>query len=106
MMLFQWVLPLANVFKVITKSSVSTDSGTPTDLIDVPTNKTEIVLSLLLANKHTTSVKVTVLIVSTTNQSGSHGANETVKVLSAISIDEETSLEVMSGQKYIINNMN
>ena len=94
---------MANVFKVITKSSVSVDSSTPTDLIEVPTSKTEIILSLMLANKHTSSIKVTVLIESDTTQAGGHGANETVKVLNAITVDEETSLEVMSGQKYILN---
>ena len=93
---------MANVFKVITKSSVSVDSGTPTDLIEVPTSKTEIILSLMLANKHTSSIKVTVLIESNTTQAGA-SQNATVKVLNAITVDEETSLEVMSGQKYILN---
>lgn len=94
---------MANVFKVITKAGVSTNSSTPTDLLTVANNKTEVVLSLLLANKHTTSIKVTVQIESTTSQTGGHGANETVKVLNLVSIEEETSLEVMSGQKYILN---
>ena len=93
---------MANVFKVITKSSVSVDSGTPTDLIEVPASKTEIILSLMLANKHTSSIKVTVLIESDTTQAGA-SQNATVKVLNAITVDEETSLEVMSGQKYILN---
>ena len=93
---------MANVFKVITKAGVSTDSSTPTDLIEVPANKTEIILSLMLANKHTTSIKVTVQIESDTTQGGA-SQNATVKVLNSVSIEEETSLEVMSGQKYILN---
>ena len=57
---------MANTFKVVTKPSVSADSSSPTTIYTVPSSTTSIVLALLVANKHTSSIKATVQIVSTT----------------------------------------
>jgi len=92
---------MANTFKVVTKASVATDSGSPTSLYTVPSSTTSIVLALLIANKHTQSVKVTVVISSDTTNSGA-SANADVNVIKDISIEEETSLELMAGQKYVL----
>ena len=93
---------MANVFKVITKDSVGVGSGNATTLITVPSSKTEVILSLMLANKHTTSIKTSVLIESNTTQAGG-SANGDAYVIKDVSIEEETSLEIMSGQKYVLN---
>lgn len=95
---------MANTFKVVTKSSVATSSGSPTTVYTVPASTTSIVLALLIANKHTTSVKVTVQIESDTasGTTGGGANNATVNVIKDVSIEEETSLEIMSGQKYVL----
>lgn len=93
---------MANVFKVITKAGVATDSNSPTTLITVPDSKTEIILSLLLANKHTDSIKASVILSSNTTQSGASANADTFIVKNAV-INDGTSLEIMSGQKYILN---
>ena len=94
---------MANVFKVITKASVSADSGSPTTLLTVDADKTEVILSLLLANKHTQSIKATVILSSDTPQSGAGATNADAYIIKDVTIEEETSLEIMSGQKYILN---
>ena len=93
---------MANTFKVVTKSSVATSSGSPTTLYTVPhtggrysTATVSVVLALLIANKHTSSIKVTVLISSDTDNDGA-SANADVH------LDDGTSLEMMSGQKYVL----
>jgi len=95
---------MANTFKVVTKSGVSASSGSPTTIYTVPSSTTSIVLALLVANKHTTSIKATVQIVSTTAQATTGGGadNGTVNVIKDVSIEEETSLEIMAGQKYVL----
>jgi len=93
---------MANVFKVITKAGVSADSGSPTTLLTVASAKTEVILSLLLANKHTQSIKATVILSSNTTQTGGP-TNADVYIIKDVTIEEETSLEIMSGQKYILN---
>ena len=99
---------MANTFKVTTGSSIATTAGANTSTIyTVPSATTSIVLSLLLSNKTTIAIKTSVQIVSTTANSGnnnnrSSGANETAHIIKNVSIDEETSLEIMSGQKYVL----
>ena len=93
---------MANVFKVITKAGVSADSGSPTTLLDVASAKTEVILSLLLANKHTDSIQATVILSSNTAQSGGP-TNADVYIVKDVVIDKRNSLEIMSGQKYILN---
>tara|TARA_R110002020_G_scaffold255088_2_gene468895 strand:- start:20087 stop:20440 length:354 start_codon:yes stop_codon:yes gene_type:complete len=92
---------MANIFKVITKAGVGL-VGSQTTLLTVPSAKTEVILSLLLSNKHTDSIKATVIISSDTTQSGA-SANADVYIVKDVNIDKENSLEIMSGQKYILN---
>ena len=99
---------MANTFKVVTKSSVATSSGSPTTLYTVPhtggsysTDTVSVVLALLIANKHTSSIKVTVLISSDTDNDGA-SANADVNVIKDVHLDDGTSLEMMSGQKYVL----
>ena len=97
---------MANTFKVVTKSGVSATSGSPTTIYTAPSSPstTSIVLALLIANKHTSSIKATVQIESDTasGTTGGGANNATVNVIKDVSIEEETSLEIMSGQKYVL----
>ena len=102
---------MANTFKVTTISSIATSAGANTSTIyTCGASNGAVVLSLLLANKHTTSIKTSVQLVSTTDNSGnnnninSDGSNDTAYIIKDVSIDEETSLEIMSGQKYVLQN--
>ena len=94
---------MANTFKVITKAGVSADSGNPTTLLDVDDDKTEVILSLLLANKHSDSIQATVILSSNTAQSGAGATNADAYIIKDVVVDKGNSLEIMSGQKYILN---
>lgn len=99
---------MANTFKVTTASGVVTSASDNTYTIyDTPSSTTSVVLSLLLANKHTDSIKVSVLLSSDTGNSGNNtnrnsGDNQDAYVIKDVNIDTGTSLEIMSGQKYIL----
>ena len=92
---------MANTFKVVTKSSVATSSGSPTTIYTVPSATTSIVLALLIANKHTSSIKVSVVISSDTTNSGA-SQNADVNAIKDVHLDDGTSLELLSGQKYVL----
>ena len=93
---------MANVFKVITKAGVGA-VGSQTTLLTVPSAKTEVILSLLLANKHTDSIQATVILSSDTAQSGAGATNADAYIIKDVVVDKGNSLEIMSGQKYILN---
>ncbi len=92
---------MANVFKVITKAGVGA-VGSQTTLLTVPSAKTEVILSLLLANKHSDSIQATVILSSDTTQSGA-AQNADAYIIKDVVVDKGNSLEIMSGQKYILN---
>ena len=99
---------MANTFKVTTASSVATSaSDNDYSIYQCPSSTTTVVLSVLLANKHTTSIKASVLLSSDTGNSGNNsnrnsGNNQDAYIIRNVSITEETSLEIMSGQKYVL----
>ena len=70
-------------------------------LVGVIQQLVSVVLALLIANKHTSSIKVTVLISSDTDNDGA-SANADVNVIKDVHLDDGTSLEMMSGQKYVL----
>ena len=92
---------MANTFKTVTKSSVSTSSGTPTTIYTVPSSTTSIVLGMMLSNKHSASVNVTVNLSSSTTNGGA-SQNSEVHVLRLVPVENGSSLEIMSGQKYVL----
>ena len=92
---------MANTFKVITKSSVSASSGSPTTLYTVPGSTDTVVLAILLSNKHSSAVKVTLILDSDTTNGGA-SANASVNLLKDVEINVENSLEVLAGQKYVL----
>ena len=97
---------MANTFKVTSVSSVATTVGANTSTIyTCPAATTCVVLALLLSNKHSSSVDTSVQLVSATNNSGNNsniGSNASAYIIKDVTIDEKTSLELMAGQKYVL----
>ena len=99
---------MANTFKVTTASGVVTSNSSNTySIYTCPGSTTTIVLSLLLSNKHTAPIKASVILSSDTANSGNNsnrnsGNNEDAHIIKDVSISEENSLEIMSGQKYVL----
>ena len=92
---------MANTFKTVTKSSVSTNSGSQTTIYTVPSATTSIVLGMMLVNKHSASVNVTLNLNSSTTNGGAP-QNVNVHILKAVPVENGSSLEIMSGQKYVL----
>jgi len=90
---------MANTFKLKSNGAMPASSGTPDTLYTVPAATTTVVIGLTLANIDTSSVTATVQIVSTTVDVET---NETVNVIKDVSILAGSSLELMSGNKYIL----
>ena len=97
---------MANTFKVTSVSSVATTVGANTSTIyTCPAATTTVVLALLLSNKHSSSVDTSVQMVSATNNSGNNsniGSNASAYIIKDVTIDDKTSLELMAGQKYVL----
>lgn len=95
---------MANTFKVCTIADVAVDSGTFSTLYTVDSSRTTIVLGLALCNKINAARTVTVKITSDTgNRTGNNdAANESVTLLNEVSVPADTTLEVLSGQKYVL----
>ena len=90
---------MANTFKVKTHAAMSASSGTPETLYTCPGSTTAIVLGLTLANVHTAAVTASVKIESDTSDTET---NATVHVVKDVSILSGSSLELMSGNKYVL----
>ena len=97
---------MAKTFKVTSVSSVPITVGANTSTIyTCPAATTTVVLALLLSNKHSSSVDTSVQLVSATNNSGNNsniGSNASAYIIKDVTIDEKTSLELMAGQKYVL----
>jgi len=85
---------MANTFKNAFAASVSHSSYV--DLYTAPSSTTTIVLGLTLCNKTASAVDVTVQIQDTSD------SNNDFQVLDTVSIPARTTLEVMGGQKYVL----
>ena len=95
---------MANTFKVFTIADVAVDSGTYSTIYTCAGSTQGIVLSLNLCNKTDTDRDVTVKLSSdTAGRTGSNDtANEAVTLLNEVIVPANTTLEVMSGQKHVI----
>ena len=85
---------MANTFKNAIKSNV--DNGSYHPLYTAPSSTTSIILGLALANKTTSAVTVKVQITDTS------ASNATIQLLEDVSIPANTTLEVLGGQKYVL----
>ncbi len=84
---------MANVFKNAAFSNVST--GSYDTLYTTPTNTRTIILGLALANKTSSAVTIKV-------QFSDYSAGTTYQLLEDVSIPANTTLEVLAGQKYVL----
>ena len=85
---------MANTFKNAFAASVSHSSYV--DLYTAPSSTTTIILGLALCNKTANAVDVTVQIQDTSD------SNNDFQVLDTVSIPARSTLEVLSGQKYVL----
>ena len=85
---------MANTFKNDFAANVSNSSYV--DLYTVPSSTTTVILGLALCNKTASAVNVTVQIQDTSD------SNNDIQVLDTVSIPARTTLEVLAGQKYIL----
>jgi len=90
---------MANTFKVKTNGAMPASAGTPLTLYTVPSSTTTVVIGLTLCNIHTTTVTASVQLVSDTSDTET---NETVKLISDVSIPSGSSLELLTGGKVVV----
>ena len=90
---------MANVFKVKTNGAMPASSGTPLTLYTGKTSTTTVVIGLLLCNVHTASVTASVNMQSDTSDTET---NENVKLISTVTIPANSTLEVLTGGKVVL----
>ena len=90
---------MANTFKVKTNANMPASAGTPLTLYTCPGSTTTVVLGLLLCNNDTSQRTVDVKIESDTNDTET---NETVFITKDTPIPSTSSLEIMSGNKIVL----
>ena len=95
---------MANTFKVFTIADVAVDSGTYSTIYTCAGSTTGIVIGLNICNKTDTDRDVTVKLSSdTSSRTGANdAANEAVTLVNEVIIPANTTLEVLSGQKIVI----
>ena len=84
---------MANTFKNKFAANVTTSY---VDLYTVPSSTTTIILGLTLCNKTANAVDVYVQVQDTSD------SNNDFQVLDTVSVPSRTTLEVMGGQKYVL----
>ena len=90
---------MANTFKIKSNAAMPASAGTADTIYTVPSSTTTVVVGLTLCNVNTTSVTASVLIESNTVDTET---NENVTVVKDATIPAGSSLELMSGNKYIL----
>ena len=85
---------MANTFKNAFAANVSNSSFV--DLYTVPSATTTIILGLTLCNKTASAVTATIQFQDTSD------SNADFQVIDTVSIPGRTSLELLSGQKYVL----
>ena len=90
---------MANTFKVKTNANMPASAGTPLTLYTCPGSTTTIVLGLLLCNNDSSQRTVDVKIESDTSDTET---NETVFITKDTPIPATSSLELLSGNKIVL----
>ena len=90
---------MANTFKVKTNGAMPASAGTPLTLYTVPSSTTTVVIGLMLCNIHTAAVTCDVQLVSDTSDTET---NETVLLIKDVSIPANSTLELLTGGKIVI----
>ena len=87
---------MANTFKLKNNAVMTSSAGTPDTLYTVPSSTTTVVIGLTLANVHTSQVTTSVTVIDSSN------SNETSHVVKDAPIPVGGSLEIMAGNKIIL----
>ena len=90
---------MANTFKLKSNANMPASAGTPLTLYTCPGSTTTVVLGLLLCNNDTSQRTVDVKIESDTNDTET---NETVFVTKDTPVPATSSLEIMAGNKIVL----
>ncbi len=90
---------MANTFKLKSNANMPASAGTPLTLYTCPGSTTTIVLGLLLCNNDTSQRTVDVKIESDTSDTET---NETVFITKDTPVPATSSLEIMSGNKIVL----
>ena len=90
---------MANTFKLKSNDAMPASAGTPLTLYTVPSSTTCVVIGLTMCNVHSTTVTASVKIESDTSDTET---NQTVKLIDGVSIPAGSSLELLSGGKYVL----
>ena len=95
---------MANTFKTITFAAEPASAGTPYVMYTAASSTTTVVLGLVLANIHTTSVTADVQLVSdTANRNGNNNvANGISQLVKGVNIPQGSSLEILTGSKVVL----
>ena len=93
---------MANTFRVVTKDLAPASSGTAEDIYQAPFSTTTVVLGIMLSNVHTSQITASVKLVSTTSGGGRSATNTTSFLIKDAPIPTGSSLEIMSGNKVIL----
>ena len=90
---------MANTFKLVTKAGVTTS-----DVIYTPNSVTTVILGLILGNTTSSQVTATVsLASSTSNRAGDNNeSNQTVELITDAPIPAGSSLELLAGNKVVM----
>ena len=95
---------MASTFRITNKASIGV-TASPTTLYTAPAGTTVIVLGMSLCNKGTDQVTVKVLLetdTATSVNTGAGVANDNVTIVSDVVLAAGNTLEVMDGQKIIL----
>ena len=93
---------MANTFKVVTFAAEPNSAGSPYTIYTVPGSTTTVVIGLVLANIHSSTVTAEVELVSTTSGGGRGATNGTSFLVKDVNIPNGSSLEILSGGKVIL----
>ena len=87
---------MANTFKLKNNAVMPSSAGTADTLYTVPSSTTTVIIGLTLANVHTAQVTASVTVIDSSN------SNETSHVIKDAPIPVGSSIEIMSGNKIIL----
>ena len=90
---------MANTIKLKTNAAMPASSGTPLTLYTGKSSTTTVLIGLMLCNVHTSQVTVDIVLESNTSDTES---NETVKLADNVPIPAGSSLELLAGNKVIM----
>jgi hypothetical protein len=93
---------MANTFKVVTFAAEPASAGTAYTMYTTPSSTTTIVLGLVLANIHSSSVTAEVELASDTSGGGRGATNGTAFLVKDVTIPSGSSLELLSGGKVVL----